>query len=88
MTIEDGCYSLKLECALRELGFIEVGYRVIAHAGLYFVSPVSYSKIKSVYDELLGFQLFVSMEFDELRADCLITPTAKRALDVALGINL
>ena len=27
MTLEDGCYSLKLECALRELGFVDVGWK-------------------------------------------------------------
>ena len=39
MTLEDGCYSLKLECALRELGFVDVGWKCVAHAGLYFVQP-------------------------------------------------
>ena len=35
MTLEDGCYSLKLECALRELGFVDIGWKCVAHAGLY-----------------------------------------------------
>ena len=33
-------YSLKLECALRELGFVDIGWRCVAHAGIFFVQPV------------------------------------------------
>ena len=84
MTIEEGCLSLKLECALRDLGFVEIHYRVIAHAGLFFVSPVGISGFAPGND-LLGFQISDCLVSEELRADYKIVPTAKRALDFALG---
>lgn len=88
MTLEDGCLSLKLECALRELGFVEIQWRVVAHAGLFFVAPVGFHN-RSLQDDLVGFQLStycpVAME---LRADCKILPTAKRALDLAFELSI
>lgn len=87
MTLEDGCLSLKLECALRELGFVEIQWRVIAHAGLFFVFPVGLSNC-SLGEELLGFQLSEHCPTDSsLRADRKILPTAKRALDLAIELS-
>lgn len=87
MTLEDGCLSLKLECALRELGFVEVQWRVIAHAGLFFVFPVGFTNL-SLNEELLGFQLSKHCPVEsELRADQKILPTAKRALDLAIELS-
>lgn len=87
MTLEDGCVSLKLECALRELGFVEVQWRVIAHAGLFFVFPVGFTNL-SINEELLGFQLSEHCPIgSNLRADRKILPTAKRALDTALRLS-
>lgn len=87
MTLEEGCVSLKLECALRELGFVEVQWRVIAHAGLFFVFPVGFHNL-SLQDDLLGFQLSHHCPTGEqLRADYKILPTAKRALDLALELS-
>lgn len=87
MTFEDGCFSLKLECALRDLGFVEVHQRVIAHAGLYFVSPVGL--YISAQEDLLGFQLSRQCFLNgDLRADLKILPTAKRALDLAIQLSL
>lgn len=87
MTLEDGCLSLKLECALRELGFVDLPWCVVANAGLYFVFPVGLTNF-SLQDDLIGFQLSercpVAME---LRADCKILPTAKRALDLAFELS-
>ena len=42
MKVEDGCYSLKLECALRELGFVDIGWKCVAHAGIYFIHHLDY----------------------------------------------
>lgn len=87
MTLEDGCLSLKLECALRELGFVEIQWRVIAHAGLFFVFPVGFSNV-SLGEDLLGFQLSKHCPLEQgLRADCKILPTAKRALDLAFELS-
>ena len=84
MTLEDGCTSLKLECALRELGFVEIGWRVIAHAGLFFISPVGFTA--DLTDDLICFQLMdhLSVSF---RADCHIAPSAKRAIDLAFELS-
>ena len=53
MKLEEGCHSLKLECALRDLGFVDIGWKCIAHAGIFFVQPVGipddpFSTIKSL----------------------------------------
>jgi hypothetical protein len=45
MKIIDGCHSLKLECALRDLGFVDIGWKCVAHAGIFFVHiTVPYAK--------------------------------------------
>jgi hypothetical protein len=61
MTLQDACYSLKLECALRNLGFIENGWRVVAHAGLFFIEPVGLLQFPN--EHLLGFQLLSESSF-------------------------
>lgn len=78
MTLQDGCYSLKLECALRELGFVDIGWRCVAHAGLFFVQPVGIPDDPK--GDLLGFSISKSNEIIKL------VITAKKALDYALSI--
>lgn len=91
MTLEDACYSLKLECALRELGFVDVGWRVIAHAGIFFVEPVGWSTVCGPRDDLLGFQLqrHVMAERDErgLHLGRPIAQSARKALDLAISLS-
>jgi len=91
MTLEDACYSLKLECALRELGFVDVGWRVIAHAGIFFVEPVGWSTVCGPGDDLLGFQLqrHVMVERDErgLHLGRPIAQSARKALDLAISLS-
>ena len=77
MTLEDGCYSLKLECALRELGFVDIGWKCVAHAGLYFVQPFGIpSEPKG---DLLGFSIIKKDKVIKLSS------TACKALDFAIG---
>ena len=57
MTIEEANYSLKLECALRELSFVEIGWQAVALAGVFYVIPVSHLVVCHKNDNLLGFQL-------------------------------
>jgi len=92
MTLEDACYSLKLECALRELGFVDVGWRVIAHAGIFFVEPVGWSTMCGPQDDLLGFQLqrhVMAKEVDErgLHLGRPLAQTARKALDLAISLS-
>lgn len=91
MTLEDACYSLKLECALRELGFVDIGWRVVAHAGLFFVEPVGWSTKCGPADDLLGFQLqrHIMAEYDSggLHLGRPIAQSARQALDLAISLS-
>jgi hypothetical protein len=91
MTIEEANVSLKLECALRELGFLEIKEIIVAHAGLYFVRPVSFSSRSRLWDDLLGFQIEKSEEWEYSKTGlCLgkpISQSAKSALDLALSMS-
>lgn len=78
MTLQDGCHSLKLECALRELGFVDIGWKCIAHAGIFFVQPVGIPD--NPEGDLLGFSIIESSEVVKLLG------TAKKALDFALKL--
>jgi len=92
MTLEDACYSLKLECALRELGFVDIGWRVVAHAGIFFVEPVGWTSTCTPADTLLGFQLQRHVLAKEVNNRGFhigrpIAQTAKQALDLAISLS-
>ena len=55
MILEEACHSLKLECALRDLGFVDIGWKCVAHAGIFFIQPVGFPDDPD--GELLGFSL-------------------------------
>ena len=82
MTLKDGCYSLKLECALRDLGFVDIGWKCVAHAGIFFIQPVGIPDDPE--GDLLGFSLTIpnleNKSYNKLMA------TAKKSLDYALGL--
>jgi len=80
MKLEEACYSLKLECALRELGFVDIGWRCVAHAGIFFVQPVGIPDDPD--GDLLGFSLSIPNRKTNNRWR--LVGTAKRALDLAL----
>tara|TARA_B100000965_G_scaffold322484_1_gene284010 strand:- start:3309 stop:3554 length:246 start_codon:yes stop_codon:yes gene_type:complete len=77
MELIEGCHSLKLECALRNLGFVDVGWKCIAHAGLFFIEPVGIPDDPE--GDLLGFHI-INPKGNSLR----LSQTAKQALDVAI----
>jgi hypothetical protein len=81
MTLEDGCYSLKLECALRDLGFVDIGWKCVAHAGIFFVQPVGIPDDPE--GDLLGFSLSIPYAKDKRKYR--LISTAKKALDFALN---
>lgn len=91
MTIEEANVSLKLECALRELGFMEIQERIVAHAGIYFVRPVGFYFSARLWDDVLGFQIEKSEEWEYTKTGlCLgkpIAQSAKSALDLALSLS-
>jgi hypothetical protein len=91
MSIEEANFSLKLECALRQLGFMEIKERVIAKSGLYFVRPVGFSYTANLWDDLLGFQIELSEDWKyDQTGLCLgkpIAQSAKSAIDLALSLS-
>jgi hypothetical protein len=91
MTIEEANISLKLECALRDLGFMEIKNRIVTHCGLYFIFPVGFFYEARLWDDLLGFQIEKSEEWEYSRTGlCLgkpIAQSAKSALDLALSLS-
>lgn len=82
MILEEACYSLKLECALRELGFVDIGWKCVAHAGIFFVQPVGIPDDPE--GDLLGFSLIIPYTKDKRQYK--LVSTAKRALDIAQGV--
>ena len=82
MKLEEACYSLKLECALRDLGFVDIGWKCVAHAGIFFVQPVGIPDDPDA--DLLGFSLSIPYRKNNQRYK--LVGTAKRALDIAQGI--
>ena len=76
MILQDGNDSLKLECALRELGFVQINCRVVAHAGIFFVQPIGIPD--ELEGDLLGFTITYESKVIKLQN------TAKKALDTAL----
>lgn len=91
MSLEDGCISLKLECALRDLGFVEIGWRVIAHAGIFFIEPVGWQSNYEPSDDLLGFQLqkhiMAGGKCSQFSVGRPLADSAKKALDLALSLS-
>lgn len=91
MNLHDAGVSLKLECAIRGLGFVEIGWRVVANAGIYFVRPVSQWKVGTPTDDLLCFQLqtieLYEKEADSLIIGCPVADSAKRAIDLAFSLS-
>ncbi len=80
MLLQEACNSLKLECALRELGFVDIGWKCVAHAGIFFIQPVGIPDDPD--GDLLGFHITVpyARHYNKVK----MVTTAKKALDWAL----
>tara|TARA_A100001515_G_scaffold22872_1_gene17574 strand:+ start:105 stop:356 length:252 start_codon:yes stop_codon:yes gene_type:complete len=83
MKLIDGCHSLKLECALRDLGFVDIGWKCVAHAGIFFVQPVGIPDDPE--GDLLGFHVTVPYAKDYKKI--IMLQSARKALDFAQGID-
>ena len=79
MKLIDGCHSLKLECALRNLGFVDIKWRWVANAGIFFVVPVGIPD--NPEGDLIGFQITHSEKVVKL------SESAKKALDFAISMS-
>jgi len=91
LKVIDGCYSLKLECALRGLGFVDLQDIVVAHAGIYFIRPISFQWNCSPDDDLIGFQMRRPSEKElnvaNLHLGWPTLPSAKSAIELALSLS-
>ncbi len=84
MKLEDGCYALKLECVLRDLAYVDMGWRCVAHAGLYFIQP--YGLPDRPQGDLLGFSVIKQDQYSKAsRKVVKLSPTARKALDFAMS---
>ena len=57
MLLKEACDSIRLECAIREYGFVQIGWKTIARAGIYFLEPIGMTMDYGPEDEALGFVL-------------------------------
>ena len=87
MTLIDACESLKLECALRDLGFVTIGWKVVAHAGLYFVEPIGYRNNCEPEDPMLGFAVGEHMFSHNSGSVHFLFQSAKLALDMSENMD-
>lgn len=92
MNIQEGCESLRLECAMRELGFIDWKDVVIGRAGIFFVKPIGWRPLSKLSDTLYGFLIakpkdMIYMEEQQLFEIKPKMESAKRAIDYAIRIS-
>ena len=73
----------EMKAALRDLGFVDIGWKCVAHAGIFFIQPVGFPDDPE--GELLGFSLTLPNTHDMRRVR--LMRTAKRALDYATGVD-
>ena len=79
MKLIDGCHSLKLECALRDLGFVDDRWKSDAKEGKFLVIP--FGLPENPDGDLLGFQVVKSSRVIRL------SDSAKKALDFAINMS-
>ena len=87
MKLYEACDSIKLECALRDLGFVEIGWRTVAHAGLYFLEPVGMTADCGPDDEALGFVMGEEMFTRNPASVHFLFTSAKQAFDMAEDLS-
>ena len=87
MLLRDACESIKLECAIRELGFVEIGWRTVAHAGLYFLEPIGFTNDCGPQDEALGFVLGQELLIRDPHSVRFMFISAREAFDMSEELN-
>jgi len=83
MLLKEACESIKLECALRELGFVEIGWKTIARAGIYFLEPIGTRLDAGPQDETLAFVLEEQLFSTNPGGVRLMFQSAKEAFDMS-----
>ena len=88
MNLQDGIYSLILECNLSNLGYIRLYNTVVAGAGPMFIRPIGINSLNNMNDELFGFQIatptFLIHDFMDRKSGLPFYSSAKLAIDKAL----
>ena len=89
MLLKEACDSLRLECALRELGFVNIGWKTVARAGIFFVEPIGMINDAGPEDPALGFVLEEHLLSNEPGELCvrMLFQSAKEALDMSEMID-
>ena len=83
MLLREACESIRLECALRDLGFVEIGWKTVAHAGIYFLEPVGMTMNYGPDDETLGFVMGEEMFSRNPSSLHFMFQSAREAFDMA-----
>ena len=83
MLLREACESIRLECALRDLGFVEIGWKTVAHAGIYFLEPIGMTMNYGPDDETLGFVMGEEMFSRNPSSLHFMFQSAKEAFDMA-----
>ena len=85
MTLQEGVYSLKIECNLRNLGYVNIHGTTIARCGNYFVRPIGFNSVNNMEDFLWGFQAadpeVMMLDFLLIKSKLQFASTAKIILD-------
>ena len=87
MLLREACESIKLECALRELGYVEIGWKTIAHAGIYFLEPIGLRDDCGPEDDTLGFILGEQMFSRNPAGLHFMFTSAKEAFDMSENLK-
>ena len=77
------CPVKQINVAIKILGFVDIGWKCVAHAGIFFVQPIGIPDDPD--GDLLGFSLTLPNTYDMRRVR--LMRTAKQALDYAEGKN-
>ena len=83
MLLREACESIRLECALRDLGFVEIGWKTVAHAGIYFLEPIGMTMNYGPEDETLGFVMGEEMFSRNPSSLHFMFQSAREAFDMA-----
>ena len=83
MKLIEACESIKLECALRDLGFVQLGWKTIARAGIYFLEPIGMRLDSGPEDDALGFVLEEHLFRNDPGGVRFLFQSAKEAFDMS-----
>ena len=87
MLLKEACESIRLECALRELGFVTLGWKTVARAGIYFLEPIGLRLDSGPEDETLGFVLEERLFKNDPSCPRFLFQSAREAFDMSESLE-